>query len=666
MVIKKYNRIRIKTKLLAAFLLLSIIGVFLGITGLLSITSLTRMSHGLNKLQKESNGVSDVLNKHFIWKQNLTETVLYGTKFNGSLDPNACSLGTWLAAEKTQEISDDNIISMLKSTSGPHAYIHHEAEAVVKLMNMGEREAAKKRFEDNCLPATIELITRLDQVQVKYAKLINDKTNDIIDTGRYLSILILVFILSAIIAGVFLSILLPHSILKPINSLSNFIKKAAQGDFSIRLTPDYSTEIKELFEASNTLIAYNEINVTSIAEMIIKVRKSAQDMLSVSSQMAINSMGLNDETSSVSTAAEEFSAGMTQSANSLSTASAHLSTVATSIEEMNATISNVAAAAEETSTRAEASSALVDNIHDSIKKTSGSVTLVSNAFNSVAKSVDEINRSIMTVSEHCKVTKNKITDADDKAKNTNMIIQKLEAASRQIGKIVNVINDIADQTNMLALNAAIEAAGAGEAGKGFMVVANEVKELAKQTAGATDEIGDQIENMHKSMTEAVGAVSEITALINEMTGFMNSFTNEMTHQSKRSDQIADDSASAAMRMSEITTEIKKLSENALSVTETVVESTKGAGEIAKSTAELVIGVQEIAVNSERVSNNIKEIDRTSREMALGLADISKNIQLINDKAGAVQNNADLTKLSSEDLLKTANNMEEFISKFKIT
>src|SRR5215469_9831249 len=107
-----------------------------------------------------------------------------------------------------------------------------------------------------------------------------------------------------------------------------------------------------------------------------------------------------------------------------------------------------------------------------------------------------------------------------KAKNTNDIIQRLETASRQIGKIVDMISDIADQTNMLALNAAIEAAGAGEAGKGFMIVANEVKELAKQTAAATDEIAEQIENMQKNMPEAVGAVAEIAATINGMIEFM--------------------------------------------------------------------------------------------------------------------------------------------------
>jgi methyl-accepting chemotaxis protein len=259
-----------------------------------------------------------------------------------------------------------------------------------------------------------------------------------------------------------------------------------------------------------------------------------------------------------------------------------------------------------------------------------------------------------------------MNDADGKAQNTNAIIQRLETASKQIGKIVSVISDIADQTNMLALNAAIEAAGAGEAGKGFMVVANEVKELAKQTSDATDEIADQIENMQKNMPEAVGAVSEITAIINGLAGFMDSFAQEITRQGKRSDQIADESNSAARRMNEITKEVNWINENAQSVTNAVLDSTKGVNEIAKSTAELVVGTQEIAMNSERAANNINEIDRAAKEMATGLVDISKTVHLINKEAGVAKDSADSAQLSSEELLKTASGMEEFILKFKIS
>jgi len=453
---------------------------------------------------------------------------------------------------------------------------------------------------------------------------------------------------------------------KPLLAGVETMMKASKGDFSVRMPLDCGSEIGQLFAACNEMISYDDATAKVLHETIAKIRESAQDMLSVSSKMADNSKMLNDQTSSVSASTEEFSVSIGESANSLSTASTHITAVASSIDEMNATISTVATAAEETSTRVEQSSALVDNIQGSISKASESVMLVSDSFTSVAESVNEINTSIASVSKDCAETVEKMSNADEKAKNTNEIIQRLETGSKQIGKIVTVINEIADQTNMLALNAAIEAAGAGEAGKGFMIVANEVKELAKQTAEATDEIASQIENMQNNMPIAVGAVSEITTIINEMTVFMDSLASEIKQQGKQSDQIAEDSACAARRMKDVTTEMNSISENAQSVTKAVVDSTKGVNEIAKSTAELVVGTQEIAMNSERASNNINQINRAAKEMTVGVDDISKNINLVSSEAESVKESANTAKETSQQLLNVANEMEEFISQFQIS
>jgi len=464
---------------------------------------------------------------------------------------------------------------------------------------------------------------------------------------------------------IILAIYFSISLSKPMMEGAEVINIVAGGDFTPKFPEHYGAEFGEFFTVCNKLLEFNRATIGGIRATAHEMRESATILLSISSHMATNSKQLSEKTASVSTVTEEFSAGMSQSTNALSTAGAHISAVASSIEEINSTISTVAVAAEQTSTRVTQSSSLVDDIQDSISKASNSVTHVSGIFNSVADSVDEISKSISVVSEQSGITKDKMSDADTKAKNTNEIIRSLEDASKQIGKIVNVISDIADQTNMLALNAAIEAAGAGEAGKGFMVVANEVKELAKQTTDATDEIADQIENMQKNMPMAVGAVSEITAIINAMTEYINSFANEMQRQGDRSDQITAESADAARRMNEITDEINRISVNAQTVTKTVIDSTQGVNEIAKSTAELVIGTQEIAMNSERASNNMNEINRTAQEMTSGLIDISRNLQHINEEAGAVNKSADSTNDTSEIILKMANELEESVINFKI-
>ncbi len=468
-------------------------------------------------------------------------------------------------------------------------------------------------------------------------------------------------IVITIIFGIYISL----AISRPIIQGAGALEEAARGNFTIELPSGDGAEIGQLFSACNALLSYNRSSLETITQNSGTMRESAESLLDVSSQMASNSTGLNEQISFVSSTVEEFSAGMMQAATSLTTASVHISAVASSIEEINATIGALAAAAEETSTRVEQSDILVGNIKNSIATASGSVALVSDTFNSVADSVLEINKSIASVNEHCAAAMRRVAAADEKARNTNSIILQLEAASRQIGKVVNIISDFADQTNMLALNAAIEAAGAGEAGRGFMVVANEVKELARQTAAATGEIADEIENMRGNMPTAVGAVSEIAEIMGGLSDFMQQLTQEVTQQGKRSDRIAEESAAAARRMVEVTTEIGRITENAQSVSRTVTESTKGVNEIARSAADLVVGTQEIALNSDRVAGNMSEIDRAAHEMNAGIAEISKNIQLIHREAEAIQQSAALTNTASSELLGTANEMERFVSRFRV-
>jgi methyl-accepting chemotaxis protein len=476
--------------------------------------------------------------------------------------------------------------------------------------------------------------------------------------------LLVIMSIFGVLLTIFFGIAFAFIISNPILHCVKLMTIAAEGDLTIRLPDKYGAELGQLISACNSLLEYDDVATGKISKAIVTLRNSAQEMLSVSTDMSVNSTDLRDQTAFVSTTSEELSAGMTQSSNTIATASSHISSIATSIEEINTTLVTVATAAEQTSTGVEEASSLVNNIQDSISKANESIQIVTKVFNSVADSVDEIDDSITAVRSHSEIAKKKATEADGKAKNTNEVIRRLEDSSRQIGKIVNVISDIADQTNMLALNAAIEAAGAGEAGKGFMVVANEVKELAKQTSEATNDIADQIDDIQRNVPEAALAVVEIVSIINTMTEYINTFAQEMNEQSKRSDEITEESASAAKQMNDISLEMNTISKNAQSVAITSVEAAKSVNAIAKSTSELVSGTREIAMNSERASNNMSEITKAANDMAFGLVGISKNIVLIDEEAGAVRNGADASRLLSEELLGTANELDEMISKFK--
>jgi methyl-accepting chemotaxis protein len=667
---KRFNDLKIRTRLMMAFLFVSLVMLCILVIALVSLQSVITVNDELkNRVLDPLEHLSDAREALDIIKadgRDILQTddtslrllIIDGAiarvpVIRGSMDAFKTSIVREQALELYVELMDLLIV--------------YEADLLVLRSGLYEGDVDLNRFlsevlypvSDRCLAIMFEL----NNIRLDLGRTLAISSSDSSQTAFFWLVASSVFgLVITVVLGIYMSIAISKPIIKCVDVLTN----AADGDFTLRLPDTSGAEIGRMNHAANSLISFCDMSIIKISDAVVKLRESAQYMLTVSSALADTSRDLCEQTSAVSASSEEFSSGMMESAKAVSTASNHISAVASSIEEINATISVVAAAAEETSTRVDQSSALVDDIQGSIVKASNSVKQVSLAFNGVAQSVEDINDSIAVVSKHSVDALEKVADANEKANNTNTIIQRLEVASKQIGKIVNVINDIADQTNMLALNAAIEAAGAGEAGKGFMVVANEVKELAKQTAEATEEIANQIENMQNNMPEAVSAVMEITAIINGMTVYISNFAEEISQQGKRSDQITDESAAAAHNMNEIATEIGSITENAQSVTSAVVDSNKGVSEIARSTAELLIGSQEIAMNSERASINMSEIYSNISDMVSGLEDITNNIQLISREADVAQQSADSVKQTSESLLTTASDMDKFVSGFKTT
>jgi methyl-accepting chemotaxis protein len=201
---------------------------------------------------------------------------------------------------------------------------------------------------------------------------------------------------------------------------------------------------------------------------------------------------------------------------------------------------------------------------------------VSRNVQTVASGADQMGASIKEIAKNTAEATRVAQAAVQTADATNQTIAKLGQSSAEIGQVIKVITSIAQQTNLLALNATIEAARAGEAGKGFAVVANEVKELAKETAKATEDIGRKIDTIQTDTNGAVSAIGEIGTVINQISDIQTTIASAVEEQSVTSNEISRNLAEAAKGNIDITRNVTGVAEAARSTTAGAAETQESA------------------------------------------------------------------------------------------
>ena len=249
--------------------------------------------------------------------------------------------------------------------------------------------------------------------------------------------------------------------------------------------------------------------------------------------------------------------------------------LAAASEEVSATSGSMARSAEETSAQSEVVSAAADQVSRNVQ--------------TLSAGAQEMGLSIREIAQNAYEAAQVGVDAVAAAASTTETVVRLGESSRQIGDVVKTITGIAEQTNLLALNATIEAARAGESGKGFAVVAGEVKELARETARATQDIGRRVEAIQADTAGAVAAIAGISEVIARMNDFSTTIASAVEEQTATTTEMSRNVAQAATGTGDIAQTVVGVATAAQATTAGVQDTARAAGELARMSA----GLQEL-------------------------------------------------------------------------
>lgn len=359
-------------------------------------------------------------------------------------------------------------------------------------------------------------------------------------------IFIILVVVLIIVLGVF-SIYVIIKVTKPILAIKSVVGQVAEGDLTAVFDADSMKQNDELGDLTQSFVDMTK-NLKDVITSIIKgsaeLSSSSSNLLEVSVGLTSEAIASTEKAGAVAAAAEELNANSSSVSDGMNQSAENLNGVASAAEEMSATISQI----------------------------------------------------VQNTEKAMNITK----EAVKQSKEVSILMNDLGASATDIGKVTETITSISDQTNLLALNATIEAARAGAAGKGFAVVASEIKELAKQTAEATEDIRSKIDRIQKSTRNSITDINKITEIVQQVNDYVTTIVAAVEEQAITTKDITDNIGTASVAVQD--------------ATDRSTQNSTVSQEIAKDIAEVSGSASAISDASTKVSENAQDLSKLSEQL----------------------------------------------------
>jgi len=483
------------------------------------------------------------------------------------------------------------------------------------------------------------------------------------------------------------------SITRRIVAMEKMADRIASGDMTSAINPKGRDEIASLGTAINRM-AFNLKDMLSKIGNITTSVSGVTSNIEASSQRVLSAADVQKRViQETSSATEEMENSISKVAGSAQNLSVSASDTSSSILEMTASIERIAENANIFSETAHDTASSIEEMVSTINQIAESLENLSASAEEIASSIDEVNattkdieqravesvglaEAVMTnASEKGMGAANAATEGMENIKKSVMtlsdVINLLGKRTDDIGKIINVIDDVADQTNLLALNAAILASKAGEHGKGFAIVADEIKSLAERTSASTNEISSLIKSVQqmthssvKMASEGIHTVEKGLILVNDVDGALKDIVNSSVASTDMARAIQRATAEEALVIKQITNAVGVMTEQTENIARAIQEQSKGSmfiTEAAEKVKELSQQVKTSTSEQKDGSRLIADVIENVTQQASQIADATRGQK---EKSLAIVQSMEKIRLTTDELINSSHDMNVVIGSLK--